>query len=177
MAHQIHIVDTWHYDSLERTKWQLMVGKKDHLSISLCNVKEVVNQTLLVLIPKGPHPEVLKDFRSISLCNVIYKLVTEIIANKIKLIIATIISPNQCSFVSGRVSSDNIIVAQEVIHSMKTMRGKKVSWLLKLILKILWQCQLVIYYSVFEGVEKFRKFGLANSRVYFISYTSVVVEW
>ena len=37
----------------------------------------------------------------------------------------TIISPNQCSFVLGRHSSDNITVAQEVIHSMKTMKGKK----------------------------------------------------
>ena len=36
----------------------------------------------------------------------------------------TIISPNQCSFAPG-LTSDNIIVAQEVIHSMKTMKGKK----------------------------------------------------
>ena len=84
-----------------------------------------VNQTFLVLIPKGPQPEDIRDFRPISLCNVIYKLVTKIIVNRIKTHMPTIISPNQCSFVPGRHSSDNIIVAQEVIHSMKTMKGKK----------------------------------------------------
>ena len=79
-----------------------------------------VNQTFQVLIPKIPQPEMLKDFRPISLCNVIYKLVKKVIANRIKLIMDHIVCPNQCSFVLGRLSSDNIIIAQEVIHSMKT---------------------------------------------------------
>ena len=89
-----------------------------------CLIREV-NQTFLVLIPKVPNPEFIRDFRPISLCNVIYKLITKIIVNRIKPVMSTIISPNQCSFVPGRLSSDNIIVAQEVIHTMKTMKGKK----------------------------------------------------
>ena len=89
-----------------------------------CLIREV-NQTFLMLIPKVPNPEFMRDFRPISLCNVIYKLITKIIVNRIKPVMSTIISPNQCSFVPGRLSSDNIIVAQEVIHTMKTMKGKK----------------------------------------------------
>lgn len=84
-----------------------------------------VNGTLIVLIPKKDHPEVIGDLRPISLCNVIYKEVTKIIVNRLKPILPQVIAPNQCSFVPGRHSSDNIIIAQEVIHSMRNMKKKK----------------------------------------------------
>lgn len=77
-----------------------------------------VNQTFLVLIPKIDFPKRLKDFRPISLCNVIYKLVTKIVVNRLKPILPAIISLNQGSFVPGSLASDNIIVAQDVIYSM-----------------------------------------------------------
>lgn len=106
-----------------------------HVGESVCSfLKEVcedhdkvksMNGTLLVLIPKVDHPESIKDFRPISLCNVIYKILTKVLTFRIKNFLPDIISPNQCSFVPGRISSDNIIIAQEVIHSMKNMKGKK----------------------------------------------------
>lgn len=106
----------------------------DIVGTSVCDfVKDVfsnpsrinsVNQTLLVLILKVVNPETVKDLRPISLCNVIYKLVTKIIANRIKNFLSDLISPNQCSFIPGRHSSDNVIITQEVIHTMRNMKGK-----------------------------------------------------
>lgn len=86
---------------------------------------EGVNRTLLVLIPKTKNPTFVHQFRPISLCNVNYKLVTKTIANRLKHLMPEILGPFQSSFVPGRHIQDNIIVAQEMIHSMRRMKGKR----------------------------------------------------
>ncbi|XP_061371304.1 uncharacterized protein LOC133313908 [Gastrolobium bilobum] len=80
---------------------------------------EEVNKTLVCLIPKKESPEDMKDFRPISLCNVVYKTVTKIITERLKEFMPRMVAPNQCSFIQGRQSVDNIIIAQEVVHSMR----------------------------------------------------------
>nr|XP_025664883.1 uncharacterized protein LOC112763420 [Arachis hypogaea] len=87
-------------------------------------VKEV-NETLITLIPKIEPVEHLKQLRPISLCNVSYKVITKILANRLRSVMNNLVMPNQCSFVPGRQSSDNIIITQEVIHSMRNKKGKK----------------------------------------------------
>ncbi|XP_050216415.1 uncharacterized protein LOC126667478 [Mercurialis annua] len=84
-----------------------------------------LNKTLITLIPKSSKPETIKDFRPISLCTVMYKLVTKIITNRLKSIMPRIINPTQVSFIAGRNITDNIIIAQEVIHSMRIKKGKE----------------------------------------------------
>lgn len=69
-----------------------------------------VNQTLLTLILKVVDPTGAVDFRPIALCNVIYKIVTKVLANRIKAFLPHIISPNQSSFISGRNTTDNCII-------------------------------------------------------------------
>ncbi|KAA3487341.1 reverse transcriptase [Gossypium australe] len=85
-----------------------------------------LNNTLIVLIPKKESPEDFSQFRPISLCTVLYKLVMKVIANRFKVIFPKLISQEQAGFIAGRNIFDNIILAQEVIHSMRCNRkGRK----------------------------------------------------
>jgi hypothetical protein len=105
-----------------------------HMANSLCEfAKEVwkkpievaeVNCTDICLIPKVNKPEFVTQFRPISLCNVTYKMITKIIVNRLKTIVAKVVSPFQTGFVSGRNITENIVIAQEMLHTMVKMRSK-----------------------------------------------------
>lgn len=83
-----------------------------------------VNETYIVLISKVDTPVVLKGFRPISLCNVCYKYISKVLANRLKGFMNFLVKENPYNFVGGRLSCDNIIIAQEVIHTMRTRRTR-----------------------------------------------------
>ncbi|CAN1148633.1 Putative ribonuclease H protein At1g65750, partial [Linum perenne] len=91
-----------------------------------------INETLVTLIPKKPNPESFSDFRPISLCNVAYKTLTKCIANRIKGLMPGLTHPSQTSFVPGRHITDNIIMVQEVVHSLHLKKGKKFGMVVKI---------------------------------------------
>ncbi|KAK3222001.1 hypothetical protein Dsin_009026 [Dipteronia sinensis] len=71
-----------------------------------------LNATILALFPKVPNPSKMKDFRPISCCNTLYKIIAKIIANRIKPCLLDIICPSQSAFVAGRSIGDNILLVQ-----------------------------------------------------------------
>ncbi|XP_020693114.1 uncharacterized protein LOC110107253 [Dendrobium catenatum] len=75
--------------------------------------------TVITLIPKGSHASSFVDFRTISLCNVFYKIIAKIIANRLKQIMPHIIHESQSGFIANRISTDNIILATEVLKLFK----------------------------------------------------------
>lgn len=72
-----------------------------------------LNKTFIVLIPKGKNPSSPKDYRPISLCNVVMKIVTKVIANRVKKTLPDVIDMEQSAFVQGRLITDNALIAME----------------------------------------------------------------
>ena len=83
-----------------------------------------LNSTFLALIPKGEKADRLSQFRPISLCNVTYKIISKLIAERLKKCLATLISEEQSGFVEGRQILDGVVVATETIHSMANSKEK-----------------------------------------------------
>lgn len=109
---------------------------------SVCNeIKEVfikgvissfLNETLVTLIPKCQSPETLNNYRPISLCNSIYKIISKIIVAHIRSLLTNLISPVQSTFVLGRRGLDNTIIAKELFHSIDGKKGKMGFMVIKL---------------------------------------------
>ncbi|KAL9666550.1 hypothetical protein QQ045_000885 [Rhodiola kirilowii] len=111
--------------------WSLIKGKVATQIPRMQNrrmLEDGINKTLITLIPKVKNLETAGDYRPISLCNVGIKIITKMLANKLKPILPTIISENQGAFVPGKIISDNIITAQELIHFIRTMSRQKVGY-------------------------------------------------
>ncbi len=88
-----------------------------------------INQTFISLIPKVDNPISIDHFRPISLCNTTLKVITKILANRIKPLFGKIIHPLQGAFVEGRVIQDNILIAHEMFHSFHKKKKGKTGWM------------------------------------------------
>jgi hypothetical protein len=94
------------------------------------------NDTTTVLIPKVTNLVQVKDLWTISMCNVLYKLVAKVLANRLKQILPEVISPTQSAFVPGQLITDNILLAYEFTHYMRTRRkGNRCYAVIKLDMK------------------------------------------
>ncbi|KAL2235474.1 UNVERIFIED_CONTAM: hypothetical protein Sindi_1279600 [Sesamum indicum] len=73
-----------------------------------------INTTLSALIQKVQSPMTVGDFRPISCCNVLYKIIAKLIVQRLSVVLDKLISPCQAAFVPGRSIGDNITLPQEL---------------------------------------------------------------
>ena len=73
------------------------------------SLPEYLNRTLIALIPKIQSLETLNNYRPISLCNTVYKIITKIIVARLRPFLDKLISPLQTAFVPRRKGIDNVI--------------------------------------------------------------------
>lgn len=83
------------------------------------------NKTLITLIPKQEGPETMSQFRPMALCNVVVKLITKVIANRLKQLMNHLVGACQSIFIPSKQSVENLLIMQEAIHSMKNKKGKR----------------------------------------------------
>ncbi|KAF3781707.1 retrotransposable element ORF2 protein [Nymphaea thermarum] len=76
-----------------------------------------INETMICLIPKRENTKKVDDYRPISLCNTIYKIITKVIVNRMRGILGRIINANQVAFSKGRHIHDNILWVNETFNS------------------------------------------------------------
>ena len=87
------------------------------------NLLSAINSTMITLIPKVDNPVCVSQFRPISLCNVVYRIISKILVNRLKPLLKHCISDNQSAFIPGRQIIDNVIIAHESIHCLNNMRS------------------------------------------------------
>ena len=80
-----------------------------------------LNDANICLIPKKDKPNEKSQFRSISLCNVSYKII--LLCQRLKKLLPDRISETQSGFVAGRQISDNVLIAHEIFHALRTNPG------------------------------------------------------
>lgn len=88
-----------------------------------------LKNTNIALIPKKQQPVFMTDLHLISLCNVVYKIISKMLVNRLNQIIDPIISDTQSAFIPGRLIPDNIMVGFEVMHYMEMKSSGKDSWM------------------------------------------------
>ncbi|WOL11500.1 hypothetical protein Cni_G20263 [Canna indica] len=84
-----------------------------------------MNHTYIALIPKTKVIQDMTQLRPISLSNFIYKKISKIIVQRPQPIMDILISDNQCAFIKNRLISDNILLAHELTHYLKTKHKTK----------------------------------------------------
>ena len=88
-----------------------------------------INRTFITLILKVKSPVRVSKFHPIALCNTLYKIISKVLANRLKKILPSVISESQSAFQSSKAISDNILVAFETLHHMKSLKSKKTGFM------------------------------------------------
>ncbi|KAM2891276.1 hypothetical protein COP2_009594 [Malus domestica] len=84
-----------------------------------------INSTYLVLIPKVPTPELVSQYRPISLCNFSFKILSKVLANRLQPLLPLLISPMQNVFIADRQIQENLGLAHELFHFLKLRKTKQ----------------------------------------------------
>lgn len=76
---------------------------------------KAINSTIFALIPKKEDSLEMKDFSPIPYCNVLYKVVSKILANRLKKILPRLVLENYSAFIKGRLLMENVLLASELV--------------------------------------------------------------
>ncbi|XP_038697119.1 uncharacterized protein LOC119993955, partial [Tripterygium wilfordii] len=121
-----------------------------------------INHSVIALIPKLPSVTSVADFRPISCCNVIYKVISKILATRLAAALQSIISPAQNAFLGGRKMTDNINLVQELLRQYGRKRASPRCLVVSLIMKCVESTSFSVsvngnLYGFFQGKSGIRQ--------------------
>ena len=135
-----------------------------------------LNHTFIALLPKVDNPIRTANYRPISLCSTVYKIIAKILANRLSSILPKLIHPLQSAFTKNRAIHDNVLIAHEIFHGFRSKKGKEGYMAIKLDMekaydKLEWNfIKLVLQHFGFS--EKFRKW--INECITTVSYSILI---
>ncbi|KAK9287662.1 hypothetical protein L1049_016099 [Liquidambar formosana] len=116
--------------------WHVVGPNVTNAALSFLNEGQMLwklNYTHIILIPKIDSPENITQYRPISLCNVLYKIISKVLANRLKEILPHVFSRSQSAFLRRQLITDNVLVAFEIMHFLNNKRtGQQGQFALKL---------------------------------------------
>lgn len=107
--------------------WHIVGSEITQRTLSMLNqgkLEEGINETVTTLVPKIKQVTSLNDCRPISLCNVVYKTISKVLSNRLKLILNEIISEFQSAFITGRLIFDNFLLTHELSYFIRSRRNQ-----------------------------------------------------
>lgn len=112
--------------SFFKYNWERVENDTIQFCLDVLNGKKDIsclNDTMIILIPKIRDPGEITNLCPISLCRYIYKIISKVLTNRLKVALLGCISQNQSAFVPGRMIHDNIFIGHKLLHYLQSFKN------------------------------------------------------